>query len=149
MKASRSNRRDRRQQVIAPEDSILYTEWNEPDRPYSQLELADMEEKLFKYLQLSDMYTHHDECGHSYYVKNNGVKYKQLVEEGNGADLGNCSVCWKLHNTPYSLSTFGADFTNLHTKVMEEHMSNGRKSLFNYQIFKIFYTWLYNEFYQK
>jgi len=149
MKTSRSNRRDRRQQIISPSDSILYTEWVEPNRPYSQLELTEMEERLFRNLQLSTMHTFHEECGHSYFVKNGGLKYKQLLEQGDGADLGNCSVCWKLHNTPYNLNTLCVDFVNLHSKVIEEHQTVDRKSLFNYQIFKIFYTWLYNEFFEK
>lgn len=131
--------------IVHPDDSILHTEWIEPDRPYSQKELTDMEEKLYTKLQVDkDVFVKHEDCGHYYRVKKNGVRYKQLLSDPTNIDVGNCSVCWKITKTPRKLSYLVDDFVSLHN----DGINSDRKSLYTFQINKIFYTWLYNEFYR-
>lgn len=64
-------------------------------RPYSQDELKDMQQKLYRNLRLGKMYASHEKCKHFYLVKENGRKERDMIEQ-NSKDTGNCSVCWKL-----------------------------------------------------
>lgn len=72
--------------------------FNIEERPYSQTELKHIRTLFKKKLRLSDMKATHCKCGHFYFVKKNGRKEKAIEE--NKKDVGNCSVCWKLHNKP-------------------------------------------------
>ncbi len=125
--------------VIQAHDSVLNTEWTPPDRPYSQNELKDMEMVFKRHLQLSDISVHHPECGHSYLIKKNGLRYKKILEDPN--DIGNCSMCWKLSRTPKGLKEKVWEFIELNKP------EDRRRTFFHFSVFKIFYTWLYDETY--
>lgn len=142
----RSNRRKRQFQetMISPENSILSTEPPSKElRPYSQLELRNMQNGFLHSIGISDVYAHHENCDHSYYVKLNGKKYK-LIKEHNNNDVGTCSVCWQLRRTPRELK----DQANLFIELYREEFPDlkcDRLTLSRFQIEKIFYTWLYLE----
>jgi hypothetical protein len=132
-----------RKKTILPSQSILYTEWSEPDRPYSQKELVVLTEKLYTDLHIVDMAVTHPKCGHSYRIKN-GVRYKKLKEQHQDDDVGNCSVCWKISKTPKELQNLVKDFVELHS----DDLTSSRHTYFSYTVKNIFYTWLYVEMFE-
>lgn len=148
-KRDRRGGRRNNEKFINPNDSVLHMDWNGASRPYSQRELINLEEQLFTRLQVSDeLIVRHAECGHTYRVKKNGVRYKQLLEEPipeeGYPDVGNCSVCWKKHKTPRNLKSLVDDFITVHDEDLED---SERKTLYSYEVKRIFYSWLYNEMY--
>jgi len=137
-------RRNREQAVTEPDESCLYNEWIEPERPYSQMELDALETEFFEKIQLStELSALHNECSHTYRVKKNGAKFKELLADPEMRDVGNCSVCWKLSRTPRELKHLANDFIQLY-----KPETDIRKSFYDYQVKKTFYTWLYSENYR-
>lgn len=154
-----------RKHKIDAQDSILNTQWDEPERPFSQKELEDLGQKLYTYIQLSKFFVKHTECGHVYRIKKNGVRFKELMNGEGGmsdteseendtetdeltkifTDVGNCSVCWKQHNSPRELSSTIDEFVRIYGEEIDK--PTHRKSYYLYQVEKIFYTWLYKEFF--
>jgi hypothetical protein len=147
---ARSHQRER-DRTVNVRDSVLHTEWVEPDRPYSQKELQYLDDKLATDLQIDDLYVKHKDCEHCYRVKKNGIRYKKLLEYNESTsenpeeipDIGNCSVCWKIRKTPRELHSLVYEFISFHNNELE----NSRKSYSSYLIKYVFYTWLYNESY--
>lgn len=127
------------------DNSILNSEWIAPTRPYSNIELTDTHNRLFRSLRLSSLYVVHESCGHQYYVKENGLKYKNL-KESDILDTGKCSVCWKLRQTPQSLKRLAIEFIDLYTEHFPD-LNSPNYSYYTIEIEKIFYTWLYQEFF--
>lgn len=126
-----------------PETSILLSEWSPPTRPYSQKELRATQDDILRSFRLCDTEVHHSECRHTYFIKHNGVKHKALLES-EGRDIGNCSVCWKLRQTPRDLKYKAMDFVDLY----REHFIESPESDLDYfkiEVFRIYYTWLYSE----
>jgi hypothetical protein len=76
------------------------TENSNNRRPYSQNELNFMKNREFKHFRIGDVYAYHENCKHSYLVKKNGRKEKEILQNGNN---GNCSVCWRLSKTPKNM----------------------------------------------
>ena len=143
---NRSARRDRRPvRYISPENSVLHTVWEEPSRPYAQRELKDMERRLLRNMYLTNDMASHTSCGHRYYVKYGGVKYKQIhAEDSTGpVNVGNCSVCWKLRQTPNELIPLIEEFITLYEEDCEN--PEARRTFFAFEVARIFYTWLYRE----
>lgn len=70
---------------------------SENKRPHSQNELNFIKTKTFNLLRLGTTQAYHEDCDHSYLVKKNGRKEKEITENGNS---GNCSICWRLSKTP-------------------------------------------------
>lgn len=130
------------------EKSILHTKWVPPSRPYSQIELSKNRDTFFEKFHISLEYITHEKCGHSYYVKENSKKFRELQEcDYETRDIGNCSVCWKLRNTPHPMKKLASHFVNLYTENffnMEE-----RLSYFDTTVERIFYIWLYRERYDR
>ena len=123
--------------------SILEIEYKEPERPYSQKELAYNRLLLHKKLRLSNTRAEHEYCGHFYHVLKNGRKEKDILAS-NCKDNGNCSVCWKLNKTKdrkilemaksvifYYSSSFFEESTYL--------------TYNKFDLEKTFYCWLYEE----
>ena len=124
-------------------ESILNSVWSDPERPYSQLELKEMFERL---MLSASHWVQHDRCGHRYFVKTNGVKYKQLNEFPEIRDHGNCSVCWKVRKTPREIRDVAVEFMDyIEDEFPNMSLDNGRLTLYKYKVFEIFYTWLYKE----
>lgn len=120
--------------------TILY---KTQDRPYSQNELKDQRDILYKKLRLSKIVARHEECGHFYLVKTNGKKYKQIVENNYEYIENNCSVCWKCSKT------YKKDKNNVYD-LIENYMIEFSKD-YNNLTFRLnnleeaFYTWLYSK----
>ena len=101
----KNTRRIQLMNITDPNESVLYSHIPEGNRPYSQNELRDLHTDFFvneMNLSLTDRASH-SKCGHEYYVKNFGTKYKQMRETQQTRDVGKCSVCWKQRNYPRSL----------------------------------------------
>lgn len=129
---------------INADESIILSEWDAPARPYSQKELHYMIDSLRKKLRLSNTMVFQEDCGHSYYVKFNGVKYKQVLETNSPNVKGNCSVCWKFNNTPRELKNACKEMINAYMGTSSERMSFD-----NFKITQIFYIWLFYEVFNK
>ena len=127
-------------------ESILESEYNEAQRPYSILELNEMRKNLYKHLKLSSVKSYHNKCNHFYYVKENGRKEKEIKEKGTEYDVGNCSCCWKLHNTPSYLKDKAYEMVNFYNKNFYNE-----KGDYNYDLYDLettFYKWLYVDNYE-
>jgi len=123
--------------------SILVSDYIKPVRPYSTNELKDMQENFMKKLNLSNIRAFHKECGHFYYVKENGRKEKELTENLN--NVGNCSCCWKLSKTPKDLIDKAEDLVQIYCNNFYEY-----PSIFTYDLIDLetsFYKWLYMDKY--
>ena len=111
-------------------------------RPYSQRELTHLREKLHTNLRLGKMIAYHDKCSHFYYVRQNGKKEKEMIEN-NTNNVGNCSVCWNLNKTPISqreeISTLVDDYS---TYLYHEPRY---LTLNLVELEKDFYQWLYTD----
>lgn len=126
--------------------SILDSEYIVPTRPYSQNELKYLEENLYKNIRLGDSKTFHSKCGHFYYVKENSRKEKEIKEKNITEDIGNCSVCWKLHKTPDYLKDKAYDMVESYCKSFYTYPEKLTYSLIDLEI--VFYKWLYFENYK-
>lgn len=130
---------------IMLEESVLNTPWVDPQRPYSNKELLDRHHKFFKSLRLSSVFAKHEYCGHAYSVKENGVKYKEM-KNAETSDVGKCSVCWKLRQTPRQLKTDALDFVDLYLENFDA-METLDYTYYTLELERVFYTWLYNEYF--
>jgi hypothetical protein len=119
--------------------SVLEKKYKEPERPYSQRELTELEKKWKKTLRVGEYVVNHTDCHHSYLARVGGKKELEAIQSGN---VGNCSVCWKIKRTPKKLKEKAKYLVNM-------YMSIPTDSSLSYDIVEIqmdFYTWLYNEF---
>ena len=121
-------------------DNILDSEYVKPNRPYSQDELNDMRNALYRQLRLSKDRAFHSKCKHLYNVKENSKKQKEIYE--NNDDIGNCSVCWKLSKTPEASRYKAYDLIRVYN--LEFKYEPTRLDYNLCDIENIFYRWLYN-----
>ena len=121
--------------------SILESEYVEQTRPYSQHELADIRTSVYKQLRLSKEKAYHSKCKHSYFVKENSKKEKEIKE--NSSDIGNCSVCWKISKTPNDLKYKAYDLVKAYSTDFEGDIKFMTYNL--YDLENVFYKWLYQE----
>jgi len=123
--------------------SVLCEPFVQQSRPMSQHELADMRQTLIKRLKLSDVMTEHSKCGHSYRVKKEGKKEKEILDSKN-PDNGNCSVCWRIHNTDFSQK-------NIAKKMSDEYtyrFIQNKPTFLDYEdvdLEILYYRWLYEQ----
>ena len=118
--------------------------FKDQDRPYSQNELKYKRQRLFYSLRLGKIKACHSKCDHFYFVKQNGRKEKDIIENKSN-DSGNCSVCWKYNKTPRYLKNKARELINYYNDVFS---FNDEYTYFNYEdneLESIFYTWLYEE----
>jgi len=120
--------------------SILESVYIVPERPYSQYELKEKQDKLYQKLRLGKNYVNHKNCGHFYLLKKNGRKEKELVEKKN-SDVGNCSVCWKIGKTPRKLQDIAYNIVQEFNTLFYEESSYLTYSKIDLE--NIFYRWLY------
>ena len=120
--------------------SVLECEYIEQTRPYSQEELGVLRKKLYGSLRLSKMIAHHKKCDHFYYVKKNGKKEKEMIDNGIHS-VGNCSVCWKIYNSPSHLRVKARNMVDTYCGTFY----NDPKALSydNLDLETVFYKWLY------
>jgi hypothetical protein len=121
--------------------SVLESEYVEQTRPYSQNELDDMRNNLYRQLRLGKEKAYHTKCKHFYVVKENGKKEKEIKE--NNGDIGNCSVCWKLSKTHNKLKDKAYDLVDIYT--LEFYNEPERTTYYLNDIENVFYKWLYLE----
>lgn len=84
-------------------------EFKEEDRPYSQNELARLRKDNMYSLKVGPTRIEHAKCSHFYLAKFRGRKEREAKEQ-NTADVGSCSVCWKLYKTHNKESQLVADY---------------------------------------
>lgn len=114
----------------------------EPDRPYSNKELIDIRETLFKRLRLGNTTAYHSNCDHFYFVKENGRKEKEILKSKE-RDIGNCSVCWKLRKTPNKLQYKVLNLIDCYCKEYNnKNISINHKNVF---LELSYYSWLYED----
>lgn len=121
--------------------SVLDIQYFEQSRPYSQNELSDMRNALYRNLRLGKEKAYHDRCRHFYIVKENGKKEKEIKENSN--NIGNCSVCWKVSKTPSTHKSKAHDMVNAY--ISEFYDEPSRYTYDMYDLENIFYQWLYLE----
>ena len=128
---------------------ILDSEFCDPERPYSQKELTDMMFNLKKKLKLSNEKLLYTNNNYIYYAKKYGKKEKQVIENKNNniknynENIGGCSVEWKLRKTPKKFLYVANDIIDAYMDF--EHNSPEKLSYFNIEIFRMFYSWLYEQ----
>ena len=80
------------------------------DRPYSQIELKEIRTRYLKAAKISKYYVIHDKCKHFYRVKKYSKKEKEIQEKGTNLNIGNCSMCWCMRNTPHVFRDVGSEY---------------------------------------
>ena len=60
MHESRAKKMKRYSHVVTPEQSIVLTQWVEPDRPFSQKELRVECDRFFQHLGLDEIFVEHE-----------------------------------------------------------------------------------------
>jgi hypothetical protein len=121
---------------------ILDSQYKEPERPYSQQELELNRSRLYQNLRLGPHKAYHDNCRHFYKVRQNGRKEKEIISQNNH-DIGNCSVCWKLHKTSIDHRPIALQIVeNYSNKFYDEpfYLSYDGNDLET-----VFYKWLYED----
>lgn len=126
--------------------SILDSEYVPANRPYSQNELKYLQENLYKSIRLGNAKTFHTKCGHFYLVKENSRKEKEIKEKNSSEDIGNCSVCWKLHKTSDYLKDKAYDMVDAYCRRFYEEPEKLTYDLLDLET--VFYKWLYFENYK-
>jgi len=121
--------------------SILDSDYIEQTRPYSQNEFKDMRYKLYKELRLGKTKAFHTKCKHFYLVKKNGKKEREI--QNNSADIGNCSICWKIAKSPKDYKGKANDLVNTYCFEFYEDPDYMSYGLFDIE--NTFYRWLYSE----
>ena len=127
--------------------SILETDYIEPTRPYSLKELDHLRNIMFNSLRLSKHKIYHTKCQHSYYIKKNSRKEKEIMgnkeDKINLTNVGNCSVCWKLYKTQEYLKQKAYDMIYYYKKNFTEEPEKINYTLLDLET--VFYKWLYIE----
>ena len=122
--------------------SVLEKEYTEPTRPYSQKELADRREKIYRNFRLGKHIVRHKKSGYFYRVRANGRKEREMLET-NSDDVGNCSVTWKLGKTPRHLKDRAMDMVEHYTECF-----NNEPKILTHRLVDLeetFYRWLYED----
>jgi hypothetical protein len=122
--------------------SILESKYEPPARPYSQKELKYLRNRNLNNLRVGYYMVEHSDCGHYYFAKKFGKKEKELIEDPDNRDVGNCSVCWKIKQTPKHLKTIAVDMVDTYCNVFYDVQ---RLQFSDLDLEKCFYTWLYKE----
>ena len=121
--------------------SILDSDYIEQQRPYSQDEIKDMRNRLYRDFRLGKEKAHHEKCRHFYFVKKNGKKEKEI--QNKSENIGNCSVCWKISKTSKDYKNKAHDLVNAYCFEFYEDPAHISYSLFDIE--NIFYKWLYTD----
>ena len=140
-----------KRRVVNSDMSALTTEYVPPNRPYSQKELCYLRGVLKKKLRLGTNLVTHTMCNHSYLVREISRKEKELKEKNSNEDIGNCSVCWKLRNTPYELKSTAGSLVNTfcNSVFAKEADPDTRLSFDLLDLESVYYHWLYVDDYQE
>ena len=120
---------------------ILLQKYIEPNRPFCKLELSNRRKFYLDELNLDFPPVYHSKCEHQYLCKRYGKK-KQLMKELNSTtDIGNCSVCWALHHTPFDMKYIVYDLSKEYKHILEKKIFNH----YEIELEKFFHSWLYKK----
>ena len=111
-------------------------------RPYSENELFEKRDYLYKNLNLSDTIIYHDKCNHFYHVRKNGKKEKNILENIKCDE--NCSVCWKINKTKYK-KNIAIDLVYDYSSVFYDKGNCSINNINDINLEKEFYYWLYEK----
>jgi hypothetical protein len=120
--------------------AILKSDYAEPSRPYSRNELKDIQNKTYKNLRISKTQARHNKCKHFYFVRENGRKQKEMIEN-ESEDCGNCSVCWKISKTPRELKAAANCLVDTYCNTFYEEPETLIHPIVYLE--SSFYSWLY------
>ena len=123
--------------------SILEQKYKEQTRPYSQRELNNIRDTVFRQLRVGSTQAYHKECEHCYRAKHNGKKEREIIET-KCPDVGNCSVCWKIRKTPPYLKSTAKNLIDAYRR----NFYPDSPTYMTYDLVDIettFYKWLYEE----
>lgn len=124
--------------------SILESELPIATRPYSQRELNDIRSDTKRMLRLSVHQAEHGRCRHFYNVKKGGRKEEKIIENLQNTNVGACSVCWKIENTPQHLIEQAMGLCDDYMYYFEE--KEPEKLTYDMVMTeRIFYIWLYEK----
>jgi hypothetical protein len=128
-------------------ETILTSEYNPPQRPYSEEELNDMRVEFHNRINLGKYAVYHNKCEHFYRVKKDGKKERVIIKQNKdselGYDIGNCSICWKLKNLDPELKSIAQNMISEYMYYFFE--TTGRYTYSLHDLERVFYTWLYLE----
>ena len=130
--------------------SILESDYVKPHRPISNDELKSRYKKYMNKFKLSSEMVYHNNTRYFYHVKKYGKKEKEILEkkenkdENYNHDIGNCSVSWRLSQTPKHLKKTAHDIVNEYMKVFNQE-NDQKYSDYDLELMRVFYTWLYFE----
>lgn len=122
--------------------SVLEIKYVEPARPYSQKELRQERENLRHSLRLGKLRAYHKRCDHFYLARQNGRKEKEMLEN-KSADVGNCSVCWKLGKMSNGLKNDANGLVQSYSDIFYDEpkcLTYGCVDVEN-----VYYRWLYED----
>ena len=119
------------------EQHLLLKKYKTIERPISQYELQQCEKSNRFKLNLSNLYIQHAECKHTYLCKRFGKKYKELQENIENNDIGNCSVCWKISHTEFIFKQIARDlaaeyYSIVNNKFVSISLLHNNKNLYEY-----------------
>lgn len=123
----------------------LSSEYIPQTRPYSQNELQDKRNFLYKKLRLGEVMAQHKDCGHFYLTKKNSRKEKEILSN-NHSDQGNCSVCWRMSKTSYAQSDNASKLVCEYCNTFDPKFEKSNLLSYNdIDVETVFYSWLYEE----
>jgi hypothetical protein len=124
--------------------SVLENDYVEQSRPYSQNELNNIKQQTYRNFRLGKSRAYHMSCNHCYLVKKNGRKEREMNAKSS-YDVGNCSVCWKIGKTPVRLLGKASKLAKVYNDTPDNKILKYQDVILE----RIFYKWLYEDFYSK
>ena len=132
--------------LIEKMEQILRKPLKAVDRPYSQLELAEIRQRYLDRLNIGNTMVYHEKTGYFYLAKAGGRKEAQ-VQNGEEIDSSTCSVTWKLRKTPEHLRDEVRDMIDAYHTLFENKPERWTPNLLHLE--NTFYKWLYIDFDRK
>ena len=132
---------------------ILDSKYDPPIRPYSQKELKNIRRQNFKKLKLSSETVYHTKSGYFYHCKKFSKKDGEILKrkkemgadnKGYNVDIGNCSVSWKLRNTPEEYCNTAYGIVEDYMRLFKDFSPKSNLTYYMVQLERIFHIWLYD-----
>lgn len=121
-------------------ERILLNTSRKQDRPYSQIELKELREKLLSRSRVGRVMVSHEQCGHFYFAKEGGKKEQRIVDS-DGKECGSCSVCWQLKKTPVEFRERALELVDEYQLNFESKPTKWNLGLIDLE--RSFYRWVY------
>ena len=65
-----------------------------------------------------------------------------MKEQNSTTDIGNCSVCWALYHTDYSIKNIALDLAKEYKNLLDTEKPFGHYEI---ELENFFHSWLYNK----